>query len=122
MPTRSASDYLSYQKATILSATGFPKAQTRNVLTYEGGVTPLNAITQTSEMRYVTTGRLPPGRVVNRLPFPNRANPKALSTVGFLSSGGVIGGVVSRPQPRTSGTTGLIVLQHNLIQNPATIR
>jgi len=121
MPTRSASDYLSYQKATILSATGFPKAQTRNVLTYEGGVTPLNAITQTSEMRYVTTGRLPPGRVVAR-PFQNRANPKALSRVGFLSPGGVIGGVVSQPQPRTSGTGALIVLQDNLIQNARAIR
>jgi hypothetical protein len=116
MPTRSASDYLSYQKATILSATGFPKAQTRNVLRYEGGVTPLNAITQTSDMRYVTTGRLPPGRVVSRLPIQNRANPKALSRVGFLSSGGVLGGLVSQPQARTSGTGGLIVLRDSLIQ------
>ena len=122
MPTRSASDYLSYQKATILSATGFPKAQTRNVLRYEGGVTPLNAITQTSEMRYVTTGRLPPGRVFPRAPIQNRANPKALSRVGFLSPGGVIGGVVSQPQARSSGTGALIVLQSNLIQNAAAIR
>jgi hypothetical protein len=121
MPTRSASDYLSYQKATILSATGFPKAQTRNVLTYEGGVTPLNAITQASEMRYVTTGRLPPGRVISR-PFQNRANPKALSRVAFLSSGGVMGGIISQSQGRSSGTGSLIVLQHNLIQNARAIR
>jgi hypothetical protein len=122
MPTRSASDYLSYQKATILSATGFPKAQTRNVLRYEGGVTPLNAITQTSEMRYVTTGRLPPGRVFPRPPIQNRANPKALSRVAFLSPGGVMGGIISQSQGRSSGTGALIVLQHNLIQNAARIR
>jgi hypothetical protein len=47
----------------------------------------------------------------------NRSNPKNLSQVGILSGGGVLGGVVSRPVARTSGTNGLVVLQTNLIQN-----
>jgi len=51
----------------------------------------------------------------------NRSNPKALSQVATLSGGGVLGGVVSRPQART-GTNALIVPQTNLIQFPGSAR
>jgi hypothetical protein len=118
MPTRSASDYLSYVKAQILTQTAVAVPQARNILRYEGASTVLNAVTQLSDMRYATTGRPVPGRVFPRPLVLTRSNPKALSQVGILSGGGVLGGVVSRPVARSSGTQGLIVLQTNLIQNP----
>lgn len=118
MPTRSASDYLSYVKAQILTQTAVAVPQARNILRYEGASTVLNAVTQLSDMRYATTGRLAPARVSPRQLVLTRSNPKALSQVGILSGGGVLGGVVSRPVARSSGTQGLIVLQTNLIQNP----
>lgn len=118
MPTRSASDYLSYVKAQVQSQSGSiaPKL-TRTTPYNQGGVGVLNAITQASDMRYATRGQLPPGRVIARQIVMNRSNPKNLSQVGILSGGGVLGGVVNRPATRTSGTNGLIVLQTNLIQN-----
>jgi hypothetical protein len=118
MPTRSASDYLSYVKAQVQSQSGSiaPKL-TRTTPYNQGGVTVLNAITQASDMRYATRGQLPPGRVIARQLVLNRSNPKNLSQVATLSGGGVLGGVVNRPATRTSGTQGLIVLQTNLIQN-----
>jgi hypothetical protein len=117
MPTRSASDYLSYVKAQILTQTAVAVPQARNILRYEGATTVLNAVTQLSDMRYATTGRPAPARVSPRQLVLTRSNPKALSQVGILSGGGVLGGVVSRPPTRLAGTTGLIVLQTNLIQN-----
>ena len=117
MPTRSASDYLSYQKAAIITATGFPVAQTRNVQRYEGAGQYLNAVTQLSAMSYAVTGRAVPGRIAPRQFVQNRSNPKALSRVAFLGSAGPQGTLVSQPVARTSGTSSLIVLQTNLIQN-----
>lgn len=117
MPTRSASDYLSYQKAAIITATGFPVAQTRNVQRYEGAGQYLNAVTQLSAMSYAVTGRAVPGRIAPRQFVQNRSNPKALSCVAFLGSAGPQGTLVSQPVARTSGTSSLIVLQTNLIQN-----
>lgn len=117
MPTRPASDYLAYVKSQILTQTAVAVPQARNVLRYEGAGTRLNAITQYSDMRYVTTGLAPPARIAPRQKVFNRSNPLALSTVATLSGGGVLGGVVNRPQPRTSGTSSLVVLQTNLIQN-----
>jgi hypothetical protein len=118
MPTRSASDYLSYAKAQIESNKGSvaPKL-TRTTPYNQGGVGVLNAIVQASAMRYVTRGQVAPARVIARPFVQNRANPKALSQVGILSGGGVLGPVVSRPAPRLAGTNSLIVLQSNLIQN-----
>ena len=117
MPTRSASDYLSYVKAQVLTQTAVAVPQARNILRYEGASARLNAITQLSDMRYATTGRLTPARVFPRPLVLTRSNPKALSQVGILSGGGVLGGVVNRPPTRLAGTQGLIVLQTNLIQN-----
>jgi hypothetical protein len=120
MPTRSASDYLSFVKAQVVSNPNANKAavpQARNVLRYEGSGQYLNALTQMSDMRYLTTGLLAPSRVAPRQIVQNRSNPKNLSQVGFLGSAGVLGQVVNRPQPRTSGTSSLVVLQSNLIQN-----
>ena len=120
MPTRSASDYLSFVKAQVVSNPNANRAavpQARNVLRYEGAGQYLTAVTQLSAMRYATTGQLVPSRVAPRQVVMNRSNPKSLSQVGILSGGGVLGGVVSRPVARTSGTQGLIVLQTNLIQN-----
>jgi hypothetical protein len=118
MPTRSASDYLSFVKAQIESNQGsIPPKLTRTTPYNQGGVGVLNAITQASDMRYVTRGQLAPARVVARPIVMNRSNPKDLSQVGILSGGGVLGPVVSRPMARTSGTQSLIVLQSNLIQN-----
>jgi len=118
MPTRSASDYLSFVKAQIESNQGsIPPKLTRTTPYNQGGVGVLNAITQASDMRYVTRGQLAPARVVARPIVMNRSNPKDLSQVGILSGGGVLGSVVSRPMARTSGTQSLIVLQSNLIQN-----
>ena len=118
MPTRSASDYLSFVKAQVQSQAGSvaPKL-TRTTPYNQGGVGVLNAVTQASDMTYVTRGKVAPARVVARQFVMNRSNPKNLSQVAFLSGGGVLGGVVSRPLPRTSGTSSLIVLQTNLIQN-----
>jgi len=118
MPTRSASDYLSFVKAQVQSQSGSvaPKL-TRTTPYNQGGVAVLNAVTQASDMRYVTRGQVAPARVIARPIVMNRANPKALSQVGILSGGGVLGPVVSRPATRFSGTQSLIVLQTNLIQN-----
>jgi len=118
MPTRSASDYLSYVKAQVLTQTAVAVPQARNVLRYEGATTRLNAVTQVSDMRYATTGQLVPARVFPRQVVQTRSNPKALSQVATLSGGGVLGGVVNQPPTRLAGTQGLIVLQTNLIQNP----
>jgi hypothetical protein len=121
MPTRSASDYLSFVKAQIESNQGsIPPKLTRTTPYNQGGVGVLNAITQASDMRYVTRGQLAPARVVAHPIVMNRSNPKDLSQVGILSGGGVLGPVVSRPMARTSGTQSLIVLQSNLIQNANT--
>jgi hypothetical protein len=117
MPTRSASDYVSYVKSQVLTQTATAVPQARNVLRYEGGAARLNSITQVSDMRYVSTGRLPPARVRGIQVEMTRANPKRLSTVSFLGSGGPHGQIVNRPAARFSGTNGLVVLQHNLIQN-----
>jgi len=117
MPTRSASEYLSYQKAQVLSQTAVAVPQARNVLRYENSSDQLRAVTQLSDMRYLTTGRQAPTRVAPRQIVQNRSNPKSLSQVGFLGSAGVLGQIVNRPQPRTAGTSQLIVLQSNLIQN-----
>ena len=118
MPTRSASDYLSFVKAQIESNQGSIQPKLTRTTPYnQGGVGVLNAVVQASEMRYVTRGQLAPARVIARPIVMNRANPKNLSQVGILSGGGVLGPVVSRPATRFSGTSGLIVLQTNLIQN-----
>lgn len=118
MPTRSASDYLSYVKAQIESNKGsVPPKLTRTTPYNQGGVGVLNAVVQASEMRYVTRGQVAPARVAPRQIVMNRSNPKALSQVGILSGGGVLGPVVSRPAARLAGTQSLIVLQDNLIQN-----
>jgi hypothetical protein len=118
MPTRSASDYLSYVKAQIESNKGsVPPKLTRTTPYNQGGVGVLNAITQASDMSYVTRGQLAPARVAPRQIVMNRSNPKDISQVGILSSGGVLGPVVSRPAARLAGTQSLIVLQSNLIQN-----
>jgi hypothetical protein len=118
MPTRSASDYLSFVKAQVESQSGSvaPKL-TRTTPYNQGGVAVLNAVTQASDMRYITRGQLAPARVIARPFVTTRSNPKNLSQIGFLSGGGVLGGVVNRPTTRVSGTQGLIVLQTNLIQN-----
>jgi hypothetical protein len=117
MPTRSASEFLSYQKAVILQQTSTAVPQARNILRYENSSAQLNAVTQLSDMSYLTTGQLAPSRVAPRQVVMTRSNPKSLSQVGFLGSAGVLGQVVNNPQPRTSGTNSLIVLQTNLIQN-----
>ena len=68
-------------------------------------------------MSYTVSGRAVPGRIAPRQFVQNRSNPKALSQVGTLSGGGVLGPVINQPVARTSGTSSLIVLQTNLIQN-----
>lgn len=118
MPTRSSSDYLSFVKAQIESNTNIPPPKLTRTTPYnQGGSGVLNAVTQASDMRYVTRGQVAPARVVARQFVMTRANPKNLSQVGILSSGGVLGPVVSRPAARLAGTNSLIVLQTNLIQN-----
>jgi len=117
MPTRPASDYLSYIKAQVLTQTTVAVPQARNILRYEGSGQYLNAITQMSDMRYVTTGQLPPARIAPRQVVFNRSNPKNLSRVAFLGSAGPQGTLVGQPPTRLAGTQGLVVLQTNLIQN-----
>jgi hypothetical protein len=117
MPTRSNSDYLNYIKAQVVTQTATAVPQARNILRYEGSGQYLNAITQTSDMRYLTTGRLAPSRIAPRQVVLNRSNPKALSQVAFLGSAGPLGTLVNQPAARTAGTQGLVVLQTNLIQN-----
>lgn len=117
MPTRSASDYLSYVKARVLTQTAAAVPQARNALRYEGNGAYMMSVAQLSEMKYVTNGQLVPSRVAPRQIVQNRSNPNALSRVAFLGSAGPQGTLVSQPQPRTSGTSSLIVLQTNLIQN-----
>lgn len=118
MPTRPASDYVSYIKAQVQTQTTAALPQARNILRYEGGIAQFNSITQLSDMGYVTTGRVAPGRIAPRQIVMTRSNPKNLAQVGVLSGGGVLGGVVNRPAARSSGTYSLIVPQTNLIQNP----
>jgi len=119
MPTRSASDYLSFVKAQVQSQSGSvaPKL-TRTTPYNQGGVGVLNAITQASDMGYLTRGQLAPARVAPRQIAISRSNPKNLAQVGILSGGGVLGGVVNQPATILSGTYSLIVPQTNLIQNP----
>ena len=120
MPTRSASDYVSFVKAQVVSNPNANVAavpQARNVLRYEGAGLYLTAVTQMSDMRYATTGQLVPARVERRQVVQTRSNPKNLSQVAFLGSAGPLGQVVNRPAPIYSGTSQLIVLQNNLIQN-----
>jgi hypothetical protein len=117
MPTRSASDYLSYVKAQIVTQTAVAVPQARNILRYQGGTTPFNAIAQASDMRYVTTGRLAPARIAPRQVVQTRSNPKNLSRVAFLGSAGPLGTLISQPPTRLAGASGLVVLQSNLIQN-----
>lgn len=120
MPTRSASDYVSFVKAQVVSNPNANRAavpQARNVLRYEGAGQYLTAVTQMSDMRYATTGRLVPARVQARPVVMNRSNPKALSQIAFLGSAGPQGQVVNQPAAKYSGTNQLIVLQTNLIQN-----
>ena len=117
MPTRPASDYLSYIKAQVLTQTTVAVPQARNILRYEGSGQYLNAITQTSDMRYAAVGRATPARVIARQVVFNRSNPKNLSRVAFLGSAGPQGTLVGQPPTRLAGTQGLVVLQTNLIQN-----
>jgi len=118
MPTRSASDYLSYVKAQIESNQGSIQPKLTRTTPYnQGGVGVLNAVVQASDMSYVTRGQVAPARVIARPFVQNRSNPKNLSQVGILSGGGVLGPVMSRPAARLAGTQSLIVLQTNLIQN-----
>ena len=128
MPTRSASDYLSFVKAQVQSyvppnatpqSGGIGPRLSRTTPYNQGGVSVLNAITQASAMTYVTTGQVAPARVIGGAGrnLPPREPRKALSRVAFLSGGGVLGPVVSQPATRFSGTQSLIVLQTNLIQN-----
>ena len=120
MPTRSASDYLSFVKAQVVSnpvANTAAVPQARNVLRYEGSGQYLNAITQVSAMRYATTGQLVPQRVAPRQIVQTRSNPKNLAQVAFLGSAGVMGQIVNLPVARYAGTSQLIVPQTNLIQN-----
>jgi len=120
MPTRSASDYLSFVKAQVVSnpvANTAAVPQARNVLRYEGSGQYLNAITQVSAMQYATTGQLVPQRVAPRQIVQTRSNPKNLAQVAFLGSAGVMGQIVNLPVARYAGTSQLIVPQTNLIQN-----
>jgi hypothetical protein len=120
MPTRSASDYTTFLKLQA-QAQVVPKL-TRTTPYNQGGQTVINAQLQNSDMSFVTRGQAAPARVIARRRVLNRPNPKALSQVATLSGGGVLGGVVNTPQPRTSGTSGLIVPQTNLIQFPGSAR
>lgn len=122
MPTRSASEYLSYVKAQVVTNTPAAVPQARNILRDPGGRHTLSAVTQYSDMAYLTRGQAAPSRDIARQVVMTRSNPKALSQVATLSGGGVLGGVVSRPQARSSGTSGLIVPQTNLIQFPGSAR
>ena len=107
MPTRSASDYLSFVKAQVVSnpvANTAAVPQARNVLRYEGSGQYLNAITQVSAMQYATTGQLVPQRVAPRQIVQTRSNPKNLAQVAFLGSAGVMGQIVNQPVARYAGT------------------
>lgn len=114
MPTRSASDYTAFQR--VQAQAQLNPTLTRTTPYSEGGRSAINSILQYSDMKYATTGSLPPNYVLPRPIVQTRSNPQALSTVGFLSSSGVQGGTVSRPQPRTSGTSTWNVPRTNLIQ------
>lgn len=120
MPTRSASDYTAFVK--IQAQAQLNPTLTRTTPYNQGGQVANNALLQFSDMTFLTGGQTAPARVAPRQLVLNRSNPKALSQVATLSGGGVLGGVVSRPQPRTSGTSALIVPQTNLIQFPGSAR
>ena len=115
MPTRSASDFTTFVKLQAQAQTA--PALTRTTPYSQGGSAAINAALQYSDMANVTRGKAAATRVVPRQFVQNRSNPDALSQVAFLGSAGPLGQVVNRPQPRTSGTSGLVVLQTNLIQN-----
>jgi hypothetical protein len=119
MPTRSASEYTSFVK--LQAQAQLKPTLTRTTPYNQGGEVANNALLQTSDMAYLTRGQAAPARSMPTPFVMNRSNPKALSQVATLSGGGVLGGVVSRPQART-GTTALIVPQTNLIQFPGSAR
>jgi len=119
MPTRSASEYTNFVK--LQAQAQLKPTLTRTTPYNQGGEVANNAVLQTSDMAYITRGRAAPARSMPTPFVMNRSNPKALSQVATLSGGGVLGGVVSRPQART-GTTALIVPQTNLIQFPGSAR
>jgi hypothetical protein len=116
MPTRSASDFTAFQR--VQAQAQLNPTLTRTTPYSEGGRTAINSLLQYSDMKYATTGQLPPNYVVARPIVQTRSNPQALSTVAFLGSSGVQAGTVSRPQPRTSGTSTWNVPLTNLIQHP----
>jgi len=120
MPTRSASEYTSFVK--LQAQAQLKPTLTRTTPYNEGGQVANNALLQFSDMAYLTRGQPVPTRDIPRQVVMNRSNPKALSQVATLSGGGVLGGVVSRPQARSSGTTGLSVPQTNLTQFPGSAR
>jgi hypothetical protein len=119
MPTRSASEYTNFVK--LQAQAQLKPTLTRTTPYNQGGEVANNALLQTSDMAYLTRGQAAPARSMPTPFVMNRSNPKALSQVATLSGGGVLGGVVSRPQART-GTTALIVPQTNLIQFPGSAR
>lgn len=119
MPTRSASEYTAFVK--LQAQAQLKPALTRTTPYNEGGQVANNALLQYSDMAYLTRGQVPPTRDIPLRFVQTRSNPKALSQVATLSGGGVLGGVVSRPQART-GTSALIVPQTNLIQFPGSAR
>jgi len=120
MPTRSASEYTAFVK--LQAQAQLKPTLTRTTPYNQGGQVANNALLQFSDMAYLTTGAAAPARVAPRQKVFSRSNPKALSQVATLSGGGVLGGVVSSPQARSSGTTGLVVPQTNLIQFPGSAR
>jgi hypothetical protein len=115
MPTRSASEYTAFVK--LQAQAQLKPTLTRTTPYNQGGQVANNALLQFSDMAYLTRGQVAPRQFVM-----TRSNPKALSQVATLSGGGVLGGVVNRPQARSSGTTALVVPQTNLIQFPGSAR
>ena len=120
MPTRSASEYTSFVK--LQAQAQLNPTLTRTTPYNQGGQVANNALLQMSDMAYLTRGQTAPTRNIPTPFVMNRSNPKALSQVATLSGGGVLGGVVSRHQARSSGTNALIVPQTNLIQFPGSAR
>jgi hypothetical protein len=120
MPTRSASEYTAFVK--LQAQAQLKPTLTRTTPYNQGGQVANNALLQFSDMAYLTRGQVAPSRDVPRQFVMTRSNPKALSQVATLSGGGVLGGVVNRPQARSSGTTALVVPQTNLIQFPGSAR
>ena len=115
----SASEYTAFVK--LQAQAQLKPTLTRTTPYSQGGEVVTNTLLQFSDMAYRMRGQMAPTRIAPRQLVLNRSNPKALSQVATLSGGGVLGGVVSRPQPRT-GTYALIVPQTNLIQFPGSAR